>query len=112
MAILCQAALRALKEYIFSSKLVAECQEVLKRLTSRCKVTLLWVPGYSGTEENLASRFIIEALSECLEQKDITDPVSGILTEGALCMEDREIAQHILCECPATARIRLKHIKA
>jgi hypothetical protein len=25
-----------------------------------------------------------------------------------LCMEESEIAQHILCECPATARIRVK----
>jgi hypothetical protein len=25
-----------------------------------------------------------------------------------LCMEESETAQHVLCECPATARIRLK----
>jgi hypothetical protein len=26
-----------------------------------------------------------------------------------LCLEESETAQHIMCECPATARIRLKH---
>jgi hypothetical protein len=25
-----------------------------------------------------------------------------------LCMEESETAQHVLCECPVTARIRLK----
>jgi hypothetical protein len=26
-----------------------------------------------------------------------------------LCLEESETAQHIMCECPAIARIRLKH---
>jgi RNase H len=43
-----QAALRA----TFSSKLVAECLEILKRRTRRCLVTLMWVPGRTGIEGN------------------------------------------------------------
>ena len=26
-----------------------------------------------------------------------------------LCMEESETAQHIMCECPAVARVRLNH---
>jgi RNase H len=47
-----QAALRALKAHTFSSKLVAECLEILKRLARRCLVTLMWVPGHTGIEGN------------------------------------------------------------
>jgi RNase H len=47
-----QAALRALKAHTFSSKLVAECLEILKRLTRRCLVTLMWVPGHTRIEGN------------------------------------------------------------
>jgi hypothetical protein len=45
-----QAALRALKAHTFSSKLEAECLEILKRLTRRCLVTLIGVPGHIGIE--------------------------------------------------------------
>jgi RNase H len=48
-----RAALRALKAHTFSSKLVAECLEILKRLTRRCLVTSMWVPsGHTGIEGN------------------------------------------------------------
>jgi ribonuclease HI len=47
-----QAALRALKAHTFSAKLVAECLEILKRLTRRCLVALMWVPGHTGIEGN------------------------------------------------------------
>jgi ribonuclease HI len=47
-----QAALSALQSYTFTSKLVAECLNNLKRLTSKCKVTLLWVPGHTGIDGN------------------------------------------------------------
>jgi ribonuclease HI len=47
-----QAALRTLKAHTFSSKLVAECLNILKRLTHQCSVTLMWVPGHTGIEGN------------------------------------------------------------
>jgi ribonuclease HI len=47
-----QAALRALKSYTFTSKLVAECLENLKRLTTKCKLTLMWVPGHTDVDGN------------------------------------------------------------
>jgi ribonuclease HI len=47
-----QAALKALKTLTFKSKLVAECLDVLKRLTLKCTFTLGWVPGYKGVEGN------------------------------------------------------------
>jgi ribonuclease HI len=45
-----QAALRALKSYTFPSKLVAKCLDNLKRLTTKCKLTLMWVPGHTGVD--------------------------------------------------------------
>jgi ribonuclease HI len=47
-----QVALKALKAHTFKSKLVAECLDVLKRLTLECTVTLKWVPGHTGVEGN------------------------------------------------------------
>jgi hypothetical protein len=48
-----RAALRALKAHTFSSKLVAECLEILKRLTRRCLVTSMRVPsGHTRIEGN------------------------------------------------------------
>jgi ribonuclease HI len=47
-----QAALRALKSYSFTSKLVTACNDNLKRLTTKCKLTLMWVPGHTGVEGN------------------------------------------------------------
>jgi ribonuclease HI len=46
------AALKALKAHTFKSQLVAECLDVLKRLTLKCTVTLRWVPGHTGVEGN------------------------------------------------------------
>jgi ribonuclease HI len=49
-----QAALRALKSYTFTSKQVAKCLDNPKRLTTKCKLTLMWVPGHTvfdGNEE-------------------------------------------------------------
>ena len=47
-----QAALKALRAHTFNSKLVAECLDTLKKLTSKCTVTLRWVPGHTGVEGN------------------------------------------------------------
>jgi ribonuclease HI len=47
-----QAALRASKSYSFTSKLVADCLDNLKRLTAKCKLTLMWVPGHTGVDGN------------------------------------------------------------
>lgn len=47
-----QAALRALRANALTSKLVAECLDVLKWLSRRCKLTLVWVPGHAGIEGN------------------------------------------------------------
>jgi hypothetical protein len=41
-----------LKSYTFTSKLVTECLDNLKRLTTKCKLTLMWVPGHTGADEN------------------------------------------------------------
>ena len=177
-----QAALRALKAHTFYSKLVFECLDILKKLTSRCRVTLMWVPGHTGIEGNeladqLANKgsetYFIgpepffgfnsskhkRALNEWINErkcghfdqlpanslsrrfldysekrtkmllsltKSEMKTVTGILTGHCglkyhmhkigksqdstcrLCMEESETAQHILCECPATARVRLK----
>jgi ribonuclease HI len=45
-------ALKALKAHTFKSQLVAECLDVLKRLTLKCTVTLRWVPGHTGVGGN------------------------------------------------------------
>jgi RNase H len=47
-----QAALRALKSYSFTSKLVADCLDNLKRLITKCKLTLMWVPSHTGVDGN------------------------------------------------------------
>jgi ribonuclease HI len=47
-----EAALRAPKSYTFTSKLVAECLDNLKRLTTKCKLTFMWVPGHTGVDGN------------------------------------------------------------
>jgi ribonuclease HI len=47
-----RAALKALKAHTFKSQLVAECLDVLKKLTSKCTVTLRWVPGHTRVEGN------------------------------------------------------------
>jgi ribonuclease HI len=41
-----QAAIRALK-----SNTLAVCLDNLKRLTTKCKLTLMWVPNHSGVDE-------------------------------------------------------------
>jgi RNase H len=47
-----QAALIALESYNFTSKLVAECLDSLKRLTTKCKLTLMWISGHTGVDGN------------------------------------------------------------
>jgi RNase H len=47
-----QATLKALKAHTFKSQLVAECLDVLKRLTIKCILTLRWVPGHTGVKGN------------------------------------------------------------
>jgi RNase H len=178
-----QAALKALKAHTFKSKLVAECLDVLKRLTLKCTVTLRWVPGHTGVEGNeiadqlanegsdsyfigpepffgynntkcklildewilrrkkahfetlppnsLARRFLSYSSKRTQELLTLTKSelktITGILTghnglnyhmhrigksrdeNCRLCLEESETAQHIICECPAIARVRLKH---
>jgi RNase H len=178
-----QAALKALKAHTFKSKLVAECLDVLKRLTLKCTVTLRWVPDHTGVEGNeiadqlanegsdiyfigpepflgykktkcklildewmlrrkkahfetlplnsLARRFLSYSSKRTQELLTLTKSelkiITGILTghnglnyhmhrigksrgeNCRLCLEESETAQHITCECPAIARIRLNH---
>jgi ribonuclease HI len=47
-----QAALQALNSHIIESRLVLECQNLLRQLTDRNRVTLMWVPGHQGIEGN------------------------------------------------------------
>jgi hypothetical protein len=47
-----QAALQALEALSVTSKLVWECWQALCALSSRNKVTLLWVPGHCGIQSN------------------------------------------------------------
>ena len=47
-----QAALKALKAFKCESKLVWECKQTLKRLTTNNQVTLMWLPGHRGIEGN------------------------------------------------------------
>ncbi|XP_050294284.1 uncharacterized protein LOC126734631 [Anthonomus grandis grandis] len=47
-----QAALKALKAFKCDSKLVWECKQTLKRLTTKNQVTLMWLPGHRGIEGN------------------------------------------------------------
>jgi hypothetical protein len=47
-----QHALRALKSYTFTSNLVAECFDNLKRLTTKCNLTLMWVQGHMDVDGN------------------------------------------------------------
>jgi RNase H len=176
-----QAALKALEAHTFKSKLVAECLDVLKRLTLKCTVTLRWVSGHIGVEGNekadqlaiegsdnycigpepfnnntkcklildewilrkkkahfeilppnlLARRFL--SYSSKRTQKLLTltksnlKTITRILTghnglnyimhrigkslddNCRLYLEESKTAQHLMCECPAIARIRLKH---
>jgi ribonuclease HI len=178
-----QAALKALRAHTFVSKLVSECLDILKGLSTKCELTLMWVPGHTGIEGNeiadelankgAESHFIgpepffgyngdklRTKLLEWLEVRKRTHfetlplnslsrrflsyskkrsalilattktemkTLTGILTGHCglkyhmhrigkcqedlcrLCMEESETAQHILCECAATARIRLKY---
>jgi ribonuclease HI len=54
-----QAAQRAPKSYTFTSKQVAEWFDNLKRLTTKCKLTLMWVPAHTGVDENEATDQLI-----------------------------------------------------
>ena len=44
----CQAALLSLKAYSFNSRIVFETFCYLQKLSSRNRLTLIWVPGHSG----------------------------------------------------------------
>ncbi|GBP16688.1 hypothetical protein EVAR_73901_1 [Eumeta japonica] len=45
-----QAALKALTSYLFLSRLVWECYEILQALSLRNKLVLVWIPGHEGNE--------------------------------------------------------------
>jgi len=47
-----QAALKALCSSTVKSKLVWQCQESLRELSSKNKVHLWWTPGHEGVEGN------------------------------------------------------------
>jgi hypothetical protein len=47
-----QAALKALNSFLIKSKLVWNCFQLLLELAEQNKVTLFWVPGHSGVEDN------------------------------------------------------------
>ena len=47
-----QAALKALNSPVIRSNLVLNCLQVLKNLSSKCNLTLIWVPGHQGIEGN------------------------------------------------------------
>jgi ribonuclease HI len=47
-----QAALKALNSFLIKSKLVWNCFQLLLELAEQNKVTLIWVPGHSGVEDN------------------------------------------------------------
>jgi hypothetical protein len=47
-----KAALRAVRATAFNSKLVAERLDARKRLTIKCKLTVVWVSGHTGIAGN------------------------------------------------------------
>ena len=48
----CQAAIKALGSFTSTSKAVTECKELLSKVTERCDLMILWVPGHSGIDGN------------------------------------------------------------
>jgi ribonuclease HI len=111
-----QAALRALKSYSFTPKLVADCLDNLKRLTTKCKLTLLWVPGHTGLEGNEEEDQLANKGSET--NFIGPEPFFGYSSMKYKSDLNEWIEQRkkdhfsdlpsVLCECPAVARIKLE----
>lgn len=71
-----QAALKALEGYRFTSKLVWDCVQTLRDLSSRNIVHLEWIPGHQGFEGN--ERADLLARKGALSRFNGPEPVVGI----------------------------------
>ena len=59
-----QAALKALTSFTITSRLVSGCLDQLKKLATRCRLTLLWVPGHLGIMGNEVANELARKASE------------------------------------------------
>ncbi|KAJ8918179.1 hypothetical protein NQ315_014045 [Exocentrus adspersus] len=129
-----QAALKALGSYRCTPKAVWNCQQTLSRVGRTNTLTLVWIPRHVGLKGNemadylarrgAASEFIgpepVLGLSYSIARSVIRTWAEGHchlrhhmhrigladVAECRLCMEDDEMAEHVLCTCPAADRTR------
>jgi hypothetical protein len=111
-----QAALRALKSNTFTSKLVAVCLDNLKRLTTFSDLPTDSVAkrfmSYSNKRTkqilNLSKTEIKTLTEHCGLRYHMHRIGKGLEDTSRICMEQSETTQHVMCECPAVAWIRLE----
>ncbi|KAJ8986211.1 hypothetical protein NQ317_009917 [Molorchus minor] len=121
-----QAALKALESKKVRSKLVWNCSENPRLLTSNNKVTLVWAPGYRGIQGNQTADE--HTRKESAHQFTGPEPVLGIskgcvrlsvnrgtlsaetYTQDGLCGGEEETSYHIIFEREALRGRRQNHL--
>ncbi|KAK0073696.1 hypothetical protein PV325_009359 [Microctonus aethiopoides] len=93
--------------------------EALEKLGQRSKVTLAWVSGHTGIQDNeTADGLAKQGAQDDTEISPVGVPFTtelnqikniGADTTCRFYEEDKENSLHLLCDCPALAIIRYHH---
>ena len=85
-----QAAIKALDSCKFNSKIILECWNTLQLLSSKCPVTITWVPGHCG----IVGNEIADKLARQAANSPFTGPEPWIAVSLRKLQESRTFKNH------------------